>query len=61
MTNRFIHSLTWPQAKPMIEANIDQLLKKLAELLPHSHDAACTLQQLAIVDQITTPKGSSNA
>lgn len=61
MINRFTDSITWPQAKPRIEANIDKLLKKLVELLPHSHDAACTLQQLAIVDQITTHKGSSHA
>lgn len=61
MINRFTDSITWPQVKPRIEANIDKLLQKLVELLPHSQDAACTLQQLAIVDQITTPKGSSNA
>lgn len=61
MINRFTDSITWPQAKPRIEANIDKLLQKLVELLPYNHDAACTLQQLAIVDQIVTQKGSSNA
>jgi hypothetical protein len=58
MTNRFTHSLKWPQAKARIIDNLAELQAMLRQHIANGFDcgqAADTLAAMVNVNRLTTP------